>query len=121
MTGVLSILRPLAALVCALTVFVAGCSADQDPQDVAEATWREHVRDQTASLVSKGDGLVNARGAAFVSSGCGAPEREGDHTLYGCAVSFEDGSAWGGVVRVNDDGSSSVAHALHLLADDASP
>ena len=43
-------------------------------------------------------------------------------TLYDCTVTFEDGTKWGGVVRVNDDGTAFIRTAVHpLTGGDAVP
>jgi hypothetical protein len=41
--------------------------------------------------------------------------------LYACTVGFADGTRWGGVVRVNDDGTAFIRTALHPLDADHGP
>ena len=108
------------AVVTAVAILLSGCGPGS-PQDAADEAWNRHLRLVTKDLL-RDDALVDENGSPVASSGC----REGDRlrglTLYDCTVVFEDGTKWGGVVRVNDDGTAFIRTALHPLTyPDTSP
>jgi hypothetical protein len=105
----------IAALVL-VALPLAGCTPDS-PRDAALEAWNRHLRLATKDLVTD-RGLVDDDGSPVASNGCRRGERIDAEslTLYDCTLVFEDGTRWGGVVRVNDDGTAFIREPLHPLA-----
>ncbi len=96
-----------------ILLLLAGCGAGS-PQDAAEEAWNRHLRLVTKDMIRDGE-LVDPDGSPAVGTGCRRGGRIDDYVLYACTVDFEDGAQWGGVVRVNDDGTAFIRTALHPL------
>jgi hypothetical protein len=103
----------------AVAIGLSGCTPGS-PQDAADEAWNRHLRLATKDLVRDGT-LVDANGSPAVSSGCRRGDRRVGLTLYDCTVTFEDGATWGGVVRVNDDGTAFIRIAVHPLTGAGAP
>jgi hypothetical protein len=105
------------AAVALVALALSGCTTPDSPRDAAVEAWNRHLRLATEDLVTD-RGLVDEDGSPVASNGC----REGERiaadalTLYDCTLVFEDGTRWGGVVRVNDDGTAFIREPLHPLA-----
>jgi hypothetical protein len=110
-----------AAILVAILLLLVGCTPGS-PEDAANEAWNRHLRMATKDMVTDG-ALVDANGSPVAANGCRKGDRlEGQGiTLYDCTITFADGTQWGGVVRVNDDGTAFIREALHPLPDDASP
>jgi hypothetical protein len=104
----------LVALLLAILVVLAGCTTPDSPGDAAMEAWNRHLRLATEGLVTD-RGLVDENGSPVASNGCRRGGRIDDFVLYACTLVFEDGTRWGGVVRVNDDGTAFIRAPLHPL------